>query len=105
MTTWIVMLSAGLGTYLLRVSMVVAHESVGTPRWLERRLHLIGPCMLAAILVSSMFVTNGNRTVPDPAELVAVVLAFVVVRCRRNVGWALVVGFPTYWALSALGAM
>jgi branched-subunit amino acid transport protein len=105
MTTWIVMLAAGLGTYLLRVSMVVAHESVGTPKWLERRLHRVGRSMLAAVLISSVFLAAGRRTTPDVGEIVSGGCAFAVVRRTRNVGWALVVGFPVYWVTTALASM
>jgi branched-subunit amino acid transport protein len=58
--------------------------------------------MLTAILISSLFVAHGGRTAPDVAGIVGVVCAFVAVRRTRNVGFALLVGFPAYWAAAAL---
>lgn len=102
MTTWLVMAIAGLGTYTLRVSMVVAHESIGTPRWLERRFHLVGPSVLGAIVVSALVLAEGRQATPDVATLAAVVGAFVAARRTRNVMWAMAVGFPVYWGATAL---
>jgi branched-subunit amino acid transport protein len=104
MITWLVMILAGAGTYLLRISMLAAHDSFGTPRWLEGRLHLVGPSVLSAILVSSMVSVHGHRTTPDLAALIAVATAFVAVRRTGNIGWALIVGFPTAWAITAVTA-
>ena len=102
MSTWLVMVLAGLGTYLLRVSMVVAHDRFGTPRWLESNLRLIGPSVLAAILVSSLILSHGHRTGPRVSEVIAVTAAYVAVRRRGTVSAALVVGFPVYWLCLAL---
>lgn len=104
MTTWLVMILAGGGTYLLRISMLAAHDSFGTPRWLERRLHLVGPGVLSAILVSSMISAHGPASAPDPAALVAVAVAFLAVRRTGDIGWALIVGLPTAWFVTAITA-
>ena len=104
MTTWLVMILAGTGTYLLRISMLAAHDSFGTPRWLEGRLHLVGPSVLSAILVSSMVAVHDHSTAPGLAALIAVASAYVAVRRTGNIGWALIVGFPTAWAVTAVTA-
>lgn len=104
MSTWLVMALAGLGTYLLRVSLVVAHDRFGTPRWLAPHLRMVGPSVLAAILMSSLAVAQDTRTGPAAAEIVAVTAAYLAVRRWGNVSLALVVGFPVYWLHLALAA-
>lgn len=104
MTTWCVMILAGVGTYLLRICMLAAHDSFGTPGWLERRLHLVGPSVLSAILVSSMVSGHGHRTVPDRVTVTAVATAFVAARRTGNIGWALIVGFSSAWTVTALAS-
>jgi branched chain amino acid efflux pump len=103
MSTWITMLTAGLGTYLLRISMVAAHERFGTVDRLNRHLRFVSPSVLAAILAASLLVPHDQHGRPAPAELAAVVAAFVAVRRTGNAAWALAVGFPVYWGAVAVG--
>lgn len=103
MSTWIVMFTAGVGTYLLRVSMVAAHARYGIADRLERHLRFVSPSVLAAILAASILVPSGHHARLAMAELAAVCAAFVVVRRTRNVAWALAVGFPIYWSAITVG--
>lgn len=102
MTTWLVMIIVAVGTYGLRVSMLVAHDRLGGSAWLAQRLSIVGPAVLAAVVASALFVSGTERVSPSPAQLAAVATALVVVRWRGNVGWALLAGFPVYWVGTAL---
>ena len=99
----VTMVLAGVGTFLLRISMVLAGRRFSATRWIERRMGLIGPAALAALVASSIFIDAGSRTMPGIVEAAAVGLGFVAVRRTENIGAALVVGLPVYWVGVALG--
>jgi branched-subunit amino acid transport protein len=101
MTLLLVLVVVAVGTYGFRVSMVLARERFGTPAWLEPRLRLVAPAVLAALVASSLFIDSGTRSVPGMVEAIAVVAGFVAVRRTGNVAAALAVGLPVYW----LGAL
>lgn len=97
------MLAAGLGTDVVRVSMVAAHARYGIVDRLERHLRLVSPGVLAALLEMSIPVPNGRHAPLAIAERVALGAAFVAVRRSGNVGWALAIGFPVSWGAIAVG--
>lgn len=94
---------AGLATYLLRSSLVMAGCVVRSGGRLERHIEFVGPSVLAALVASSLFLAGGSPTFGRPAEILAVVAGFGIVAKTDNVGLALVVGLPVYWAAAALG--
>lgn len=94
---------AGLATYLLRSSLVVAGGVVRSGGWLEQRIAFVGPSVLAALIASSLFLTGTGPTFGRPAEILAVAAGFGIVAKTENVGLALVVGLPVYWVATALG--
>lgn len=99
----IVFALAGLATYVLRSSLVMGGRVVRHGGWLEQRIAFVGPSVLAALVASSLFLTDGDPTFGRPAEILAVAAGFGVVARTDNVGLALVVGLPVYWAATALG--
>jgi branched-subunit amino acid transport protein len=100
MSTFLVVCAAGLGTYLLRASLVALPDSSAPPAWLTERLGLIGPAVMAAIVASAL--TGSGGGVPIPVEVLAVAVAFVTVRKLGNPGWALVAGLPAYWLATTI---
>lgn len=103
MTTWIVIVAVGLGTYVLRASMFVALGDRSLPAWTERPLAFVGPAAIAA-LVSGMVLTDHGSFAPAGAvELAAVGTAFVAVRRTGDVAKGLLAGFAVLWALAAAG--
>lgn len=95
---------AGAGTYLLRVSMVLGGGRLPATDWIERRVTMVVPAVLAALLVSALFVSNGERQVADPVEIGAVAAALFAVSRTGNINAALAVGLPIYW-IAALGGL
>ena len=93
----------GLATYFLRSMLVMAGGVVSSGGWLEQRITYVGPAVLAALVASSLFVSSTGPTLGSQAELLAVTAALLAVMKTDNVGLALVVGLPVYWAASALG--
>ncbi|MEM7340796.1 MAG: AzlD domain-containing protein [Actinomycetota bacterium] len=98
MTVLIAILLAGVGTYLLRASLVLAPASVVVSPRLVRILPLVAPAVLAAIIASSLFVAGGRPTLPPLLDIAVVGIALVVVRRTGNLGMSLIVGLPLYWA-------
>lgn len=97
MTPWIVFITIGLGTYALRASMFVLLGDRALPAWADAPLALVAPAAVAA-LVASMTLTDGERaSVSSVAELLAIVVGFVVTRRTGNVMHAIAVGLPVFW--------
>lgn len=103
MSTIAVFALAGAGTYLLRASMVLVGDRATFGSWLEHRLALVGPAVLGGLLTAAVATSGGAVTRPDPATLIAVVAALVVVRRTGNLGHALFVGLPVYWGCALVG--
>ena len=103
MTVLVAMGLAGIGTFVLRSSMVLLHERLGSIDWLERRLALVGPAVLGAIVMSWLAVDDGDAVMPNGVEVVAVAAALLTVRRTGKVGLALGVGLPVYWVGAAAG--
>ena len=92
MTAWAVVLSAALCTYLLRASALVTVSGGRLPRWVIRRIELVAPAALGALITASAL--HNERAA---AVGLASVAAFAAARRFRSPYTALVVGFPTLW--------
>jgi branched-subunit amino acid transport protein len=82
MSVWTVVLLAALGTFLFRVTFLVALRSVELPAWLDRATGLILPVAMAAILGTAIFHTVAAQPAGDAIALAAgaIVTALVVRR-------------------------
>jgi branched-subunit amino acid transport protein len=92
---------AAVATYLLRSSLILLSGSSDSPR-LTKAIRFVAPAVLAAIVASAVFLDRGALRQPALAELVAIGAGLVAVRRTGNVGMALFVGLPVFWAVSAL---
>ena len=101
MSTWIVLLAVGAGTYALRASMFVVLGRRSLPTWTERPMALVAPAAIAALTVSMLLTSNQSVDAAPTKELAAVIIGFIAVRRTGNVMWAFVAGLPVYW-LTAL---
>jgi branched-subunit amino acid transport protein len=102
-TTWIVMLAVGLGSYALRLSLLALLGRTGVPAWLSSVLPWVAPAVIGALVASMVLTPGGTPITHIPPELVAVVAGFVAVRWTGNVVHAFTVGMPVMWALTAIG--
>ena len=98
-----VILTVGLGTYLLRASMFVVLGGRTPPQWIEAPLAYVGPAGIAALVGAMLLTSNGHAGVGSTPAVVAAVAAFVLVRRTGNVMHAFAVGMPVFWALTVLG--
>ena len=103
MNTWLVILAAGLGSYLFRISMVVLAHRVTMPEQLERASTFVAPAAFAALAAGGIAASTAGVDVAGWAgPLAAVVVAVVVVRRTGRPYAALLAGMPTLWILSAV---
>jgi branched-subunit amino acid transport protein len=105
MTAWMVIVAAGLASYVLRMSMISAPDQVRLPARLEDSAGLVAPAAFAALLVTSLIGTvvsaTGSQAVPP---VVAVAVAVVAVSLTGRPYAALLAGLPTFWIITALVA-
>jgi branched-subunit amino acid transport protein len=102
MTPWIVILLAGLGSYLFRLSLVVLTDRVALPAKLEQASGFVAPAAFAAIAATGIAVASKQAgTVVQAAPLLAAVaVAIVAVRLTGRSYLAVLAGMPTLWLLT-----
>ena len=103
MSTLMIFVLGGLGTYALRSLMILGEGRIGGAGWLEANISLVSPAVLAAIVASSLFVAQGAVQLPNLVTVVAVAAAMFAVHRTGNVSAALAVGLPIYWIGAATG--
>ncbi len=101
MNTWLVVVAAGVGTYLLRISMIALAARTALPPVLGRATRFAVPAAFAALAAAGL----AGQITADAASLApvgAVAVAVLAVRRTGSTHAALVVGMPTLWMLSAV---
>jgi branched-subunit amino acid transport protein len=103
MNVWLVIVAAGLGSYLFRISMVVLADRVTMPPQLERTSNFVAPAAFAALAAGGIAVNTGGVDLAGwIAPLAAVVVAVIAVRRTGRPYAALLAGMPTLWVLTAV---
>jgi len=101
MNVWLVVAAAGVGTYLLRISMIALAARTELPPVLGRATRFAVPAAFAALAAAGL----AGQITANAASLApvgAVAAAVLAVRCTGSTHAALVVGMPTLWMLSAV---
>ena len=91
---WFVILAAGLITYLIRLSFIIALDRLKFPDWFSRGLRYVPPAVLSAIIVPELANWNGdavNLSWNNP-QILAGIAAVLVAWRTRNVLLTLAVG-------------
>jgi branched-subunit amino acid transport protein len=102
MNVWIVILAAGAGCYLLRLSMI-GTDRVRLPARLDSAAALVAPAAFAAIAVTSIATATLTAGVPRAfAPLAAVALGALATARTGSPAAAMLAGMPTYWILEAV---
>ncbi|HSP04603.1 MAG TPA: AzlD domain-containing protein [Acidimicrobiales bacterium] len=105
MTAWTVVLLAGLGSYLFRVSIVFAIDRLRAPAGLERMAGYVVPAAFAGLAATAVIepvaAGGGDGLAVGSAALVTLVLA----GRGRPASAAFAGGLLTLWAVSALVAI
>ena len=101
MNAWAAVLLAGVGSYLLRVSMLVLAARRGLPPIVERSARVAVPVAFAALATTALAAEVGADT-ESLAPVAAVAVGGVAVHRTGSVHAALLAGMPTMWLLSAV---
>ena len=103
MNAWIVILAAGSGSYLFRLSMIILTGRFTMPAYLERASGLVGPAAFAALAAAGVAAAcRGLGVTQAAAPLAAVAAAVIAVVRTRSPQAAILVGMPVLWVTTAL---
>jgi len=103
MSAWMVIVAAGIASYLLRVSMISAPDQIRLPVRLEDSAGLVAHAAFAALVVTSLAGTVvGTTAVQATPSVVAVVVAVVAVSLTGRSYAAVLAGLPAFWVLTAI---
>jgi branched-subunit amino acid transport protein len=103
MKIWWIILAAGLITYLIRLSFIIALERLKLPDWFTRSLRYVPPAVLSAILVPALADWQGkiNLSWNNP-QIIAGIVSAVVAWRTRNVVLTLAAGLGCFFVLNIL---
>ncbi len=103
MTAFVVIVLAGMGSYVFRVSMLVLAERARLPEPLERASGFVAPAAFAALAATGVAAASlGADVATAVPPLGAVAAAVAAVRLTRRSYAAPLVGMPVLWLLTAL---
>lgn len=95
-------LIVGIGTYLLRVSVVALVSATGAiPQRVERSLRLVAPAVLAALVADTLLLA-GDGVRDLGSWHVAAALALAVAIWTRSAIWTIAAGMICLWVLDAI---
>jgi len=103
MNAWTVILAAGLGSYLFRLSMIVLFDRITMPAFLERASQLVAPAAFAAMAAAGLATAcMGQGTVQAAPSLAAVAAAIIAVLRTGSSQAAILAGMPVFWLTTVL---
>ncbi|MFK7940477.1 MAG: AzlD domain-containing protein [Roseovarius sp.] len=103
-TLWIVIISVGLGGYLMRFVFLGVLGDRPLPDWLLRHLRYTGVAVLPALVAPLVLWPEATSGTPDPARLLAAGATLLVGYVTRNTLLAILAGgVSLYVGLGVLG--
>lgn len=103
MNIWIVIIAAGVLTFLTRFSLIWLSDYVTLPEWLQRALRFVPISVLAVIIFQELVIRNNQIVLGlSNTRLLAGLLAAVVAWRTRSVLWTIAAGMLTLWLLNFL---
>ena len=93
---------AGLGTYLMRASLVVLLGRGAIPPRLERSFRYIAPAVLAAIVAPALLLDDAGTPDPLDPRVLAGVAAGLAAWRWRTIPATLAAGLGTWWLIGLL---
>ena len=97
---WLILVVAGLLTYLVRLSFIALLGKWAPPERISRALRFVPPAVLTAILVPELLIRE-NHFLPANPRLLAGAVAAVVAWKTKNVILTIAVGMATLFILQA----
>jgi branched-subunit amino acid transport protein len=106
MNIWVVVVSAGILCFALRISMVALLGRVELPTAFSRALRFVAPATLSALLVTSVMTQAHDQVSAEvAARVIALAIAVAVALRTRSHIVTIAVGMPALWIASfVLGA-
>lgn len=83
-TLWAIILSMGLGSFLLRFSFLGVVGNRPLPQWLLRHLRYTAVAILPAMVAPLIAFSNTAGTGPDPARLASAGVVIIVGYLRQS---------------------
>jgi branched chain amino acid efflux pump len=103
MNAWIVIVAAGLGSYLFRLSMIMLAGRITTPAYLERAAGFVAPAAFAALAAAGIATACMHLGATQAAAPLAAVAVAIIAVLRTGSSYAAIVaGMPTLWITAAL---
>jgi len=103
MTLWLVMIAAGLLTYLTRLSFIYLYGKIKVPGLLQRSLRFVPPAVLSAILLPELFYSGGDFDLSVGNDrLLAGLAAIAVGAWTKNTLVTILAGFAALLGLRLL---
>lgn len=101
---WTIIAIAGLCTYLFRVGFVFLHDQLGAlPPVVERALPFVPAAVLAALVLPSFFVREGQVVFAlADGRFLAGVAAFAVAWYTENMFATITAGMAVFWSIRFL---
>lgn len=106
LTLWLVILAAGVGTFLIRFSFIGLFGLLdNVPEVVERALRFVPAAVLAALVAPQLVLADGSVALsPANPRLLAGVVAVLVAWRTENIAATLGAGMVALWLLTfALG--
>ena len=103
MNVWLLLISMGLVTYAIRLSLIVLIGRVDVPPLIQRALRFVPPAVLSAIIFPELLRPGGALDLSlGNVRLLAGVLAALVAWRTKNVLLTIGVGMVALWVLQAV---
>ena len=103
MNAWIVIVAAGLGSYLFRLSMIILTGRITMPPSFERASGLADPAAFAALAATGVAAAcRGLDLTQAAAPLAAVAAAVIAVLRTGSSQAAILAGMPAFWITTVL---
>jgi branched-subunit amino acid transport protein len=103
MSLWLIMLAAGLLTFLTRLSFISLFSDREMPPPLQRALGFVPPAVLTAIIFPELLLSDGELAISaDNTRLLAGMVAILVAWITRRIMPTIVVGMGVLWLLQYL---
>ena len=105
MNLWLVVIAAGVMTFLIRLSFISLPANWEMPHWAHRALSFVPPAMMTAIVFPELLIMDGHLSVSlHNHRLIAGAIAVLVAWRFKKIMPTIVAGMAVLWLLQWLGS-
>lgn len=104
LTSWLVVLAAGFGTFLIRLSFIQLAGGRKLPPAFVRALRFVPAAVLSAIILPAVLRLPDGTLDYDPGnpKVIAAIIAAVIAWTTKNALFTILGGMAAFWLLSWL---